>query len=281
VTRTRLALALLVALLATGSAAAQIFPRKSKPDAARVKQLAETLRTEADEKRRRAAVAELKEADARAQPDAVAVLAMVLKGDPSPAVRADAAAAIGQTKVVVPLAGFALEAAAEADPSPGVRDAAQQALWEYHLIGYRSTKGADGIAGQTHEPPVARPAAPRTVVAVAPPVVPVSVNPPPTPPQPVTTTPPQIAPVPAQENSGGIRTVITSVPPTRLNASPEPPFARAPISGVLPRGSSVTEVTLPPVTLPPDASPKPAAPWVPPRIVPVVRPTVQYVPRGN
>src|SRR5439155_12217329 len=132
--------------------------------------------------------AELRDADARAHPDVIPAFAWSLQHDPSAAVRADAAEAIGQSKVMIPQAGAALETAAESDPSPVVRDAARQALWEYHLIGYRSTKGADGIAGQTVDPPIAKPPAPRTPVVVGPavpppvpppnpPIVPVSVKP--------------------------------------------------------------------------------------------------------
>ncbi|MBY0513437.1 MAG: HEAT repeat domain-containing protein [Gemmataceae bacterium] len=274
-TRTCLVLAAVAALVLAGPAAAQIFPRKSKPDAARVKQLDETLRKDPDEKRRRAAVAELKEAEPRAQPDAVAVLVGVLQRDPAAAVRADAAAAIGQVKVMVPLAGVALETAAEADPSPLVRDAAQQALWEYHVIGYRSAKGADGIAGQTAEPPLAKPAAPRAAVPAPTPVVPVSVNPVPTPvPQPPAAVP-QPTPVPTTEPKVGTPTRITAAPPPQLNATPEPPFARpTPTSASVP-GAGIPDVTLPPVTLPPDAGPKPAATWTPPRVLPLGRPLLR------
>ncbi|HJZ59525.1 MAG TPA: HEAT repeat domain-containing protein, partial [Gemmataceae bacterium] len=175
-TGTRLILPALAAFVVAAATDAAIFPRK-KLDANRVKQLADTLRTEPDERKRRAAVAELKEADPRVHPDATLALVWALQRDPSPAVRADAAEAMGQMKVMVPLAGVALETAAESDPSPAVRDAAQQALWEYHLIGYRSTKGADGIAGQTIEPPRAKPPTPRpTIVQVAAPAVPTPVE---------------------------------------------------------------------------------------------------------
>jgi hypothetical protein len=194
-------------------------------------------------------------------------------------VRADAADAIGSIKVMVPIAGAALETAAESDTSPAVRDAAQQALWEYHLVGYRSTKGADGIAGQTAEPPIARPALARPVVTGAklpavpmtPPVQPaVGVNPPPIP-VPVLPNPPPSGPKPEVKN--GIRTLVTAAPPIRLNETEEPPVAlpgvtRTPAT----LDTSISAVTLPPVSLPPNADVNQHLPvveaWTPPRYMP-------------
>jgi hypothetical protein len=280
VSGTRLLLSLVAALTVAASLHASLLPpRKPRLDAGRVKQLAETLRTDPDEKKRRAAIAELKEADPRQLPDAMTTLVSALQRDPSPAVRADAAEAIGSIKVMVPIAGAALETAAESDLSPGVRDAAQQALWEYHLIGYRSTKGADGIAGQTAEPPIARPALVRPVVTSAklpvvptsPPVQPaVGVNPPPLP-VPVLPNPPPTGPKPEVKN--GIRTLVTAAPPIRLNETEEPPVA---LPGLTPTpanlDTSISAVTLPPVSLPPnvDANPHPATieAWTPPRYMP-------------
>lgn len=289
-TGTRLLLTALAALMLAASLQASLFPpRKPKLDANRVKQLAETLRTDPDEKKRRAAIAELKEADPRQIPEAMTILVSTLQRDPSPAVRADAAEAIGSIKVMVPLAGVALEIAAESDPSPAVRDAAQQALWEYHLIGYRSTKGADGIAGQTAEPPLAKPAIARPVVTVAklpndppmPPVQPaVGVTPPPLP-VPVLTNPP---PAPKPEMKNGIRTLVTAAPPPRLNDTTEPPIAQPGFSrtpGSL--DSSISVVSLPPVSLPPDATVAPAElsleKWTPPKTMPSLRPSIQSMKR--
>lgn len=279
---TRLLLPVLAALVAAAPAHAQIFPRKPKLDAPRVRQLTDTLRADPDERKRRAVIAELKDVDARVHPDVIPAFVWALQHDPSAAVRADAAEAIGQSKVMIPVAGVALETAAETDPSPAVRDAARQALWEYHLIGYRSTKGADGIAGQTVEPPIARRPVPRTPVVIGPvppppvppsnpPVVPVSVNP-----QPVAPVPTPAAP-PAQ-SKGGIRTLLTAVPPPQLNVTAEPPLARPPLSST-PRDVPVSEVGLPPATLPPTADfgppPPPTRNWTPPRVLPIpVRPSL-------
>ncbi len=167
---TRWILPLLAALvIMTPMAGGGAFDRKGKSDA-RVKQLAETLRTETEEKKRRAAVAELKDADPRTQGEVIPALVAALQRDQSPQVRADAAEVIGQFKMVFPLAGIALETAAEDDSSPAVRDAAHQALWEYYLAGYRSV-GGEAFPGSTPEPPFAKPVVPRPLVSDPVPVV--------------------------------------------------------------------------------------------------------------
>lgn len=157
-TRAFLTVCLALFLMKSSPAAPTILGKKPKTEA-QVKRLTETLRTDPDEKTRRAAITELREADPRTHADVIPSLISALQRDASVAVRAEAAEAIGQYKLIYPLAGLALEAAAELDPSRAVRDSAQQALWEYHLVGYRSPRGVNGIAGQTAEPPIARPSA--------------------------------------------------------------------------------------------------------------------------
>lgn len=272
----RLILSVVAALIATAPAHAQLIPRKPRLDTARVRYLSDTLRADPDEKKRRAALGELKEIDPRMFPEVLPAVVTALQRDTSAAVRADAAVAIGGFKVMVPIAGVALEAAAESDPSPAVRDAAQQALWEYHLIGYRSAKGADGIAGQTDEPQVARPRGPRPMVAVGPPIQatdppiqPVAVNPRPRPP--VDANPPQPVirfPVPMK---GGIRVVLSAAPPAELNATAEPQIARQPRPLATDPLMQGMEMSLPPVSLPPDrrVGPTPVESWAPPRVLPV------------
>lgn len=218
------AFVLLVALAPRADANPFWVKGKGKSDA-QVRTLVTTLRTDPDEKRRRAAVAELRDADPRAQADVIPALVATLQRDPAAHVRADAADALGGYRTVFPLAGSALEAAAEADPAPLVRDQAKQALWEYHLLGYRSARGADGFHGQTAEPPIAAKAQPRPVQVPA--VVPVRVDlPPVTRPAPTTAYRPEPPPeLPAPATSGP-RIVFTSAPPVRLNLTEEPPFAR-------------------------------------------------------
>lgn len=247
-TGTRWPFVLVAGLALAGPAGAGMFDRKPK-SAAQVKRLADTLKADPDEKRRRAAVAELKEADPRVVADVIPTLVGVLQRDPSAAVRADAAEAIGSFKTAFPAAGVALEAAAEGDPAAGVRDAAQQALWEYHLGGYRSQKGADGIAGQTAEPPLARRsarvAAPAAVTPAGPAVT--ALKPPPAEPVPQAVAP---------------RVVFTAAPPLVLDGTPEPPLAKRPAkAGPLPPPSGLVPEL--PKPLPPPTGLVPGLPTIP------------------
>lgn len=225
-TRTRVVLAVLAAVLAASSASAGIFNRKARLDATRVKTLVETLRSDPDERKRKAAAAELRDADPRTHADILPVLLNALQRDPSAATRAESADSLRHYKVVFPVAGMALEAAAEGDPNPQVRDAAKQALWEYHLGGYRSSKGTDGFAGQTAEPPLARPGV-RVVGATASVIVlaggakvveAVAVS------RPTVVVPP-VPVLKPQPTTTGIRTVVSAAPPAMLNVTEEPPLA--------------------------------------------------------
>jgi hypothetical protein len=159
------ALAGLVTPVAAGWDGTSLFPRK-RPDQSRVRYLVELLRSEPDAKKQKAAVNELADADPRVFPEVIPSLIAALKKDAA-AVRASAAEVIGKFKTTFPLAGAALESAAETDPDASVRAAAKQALWDYHLNGYRSAKSVGGIV-QTMEPPLASPVSPRSPLALAP-----------------------------------------------------------------------------------------------------------------
>jgi hypothetical protein len=230
VTGTRVALFLLLVSLTSRADANPFWARGKGKSDSQVRSLVTTLRTDPDEKRRRAAVAELKDADPRAQGDVIPALVATLQRDPAAPVRADAAEVLGGYRTVFPLAGSALEAAAETDPSPAVRDVAKQVLWEYHLLGYRSSRGADGFHGQTAEPPVAPRPVPRPAVVLQPPtpaVVPARVELPPVPTSAAVSAyrppaPPEL-PLPA---ATGPRVVFTTAPPVRLDLTEEPPLAR-------------------------------------------------------
>src|SRR6185437_13219290 len=218
VIRARLILPLMLLCLTAsfaGAAGLGVFGKKGKSEA-QIKRLIETLRTDPDEAKRRAAIADLHDADPRAHPDVISALIASLQKDGSATVRGDAAAAIGHYHHVFPLAGMALEAAAELDASPAVRGSAQQALWEYHLVGYRSLRGADGIAGQSKEPPIARPA------SLQPPVLPAI-------PQPMPTRP--VWPLPAP---GPNLPPIAAQPPSMARALAKAVFTpRRPVLGPL------------------------------------------------
>lgn len=232
-TATRVSLLVLIVALGSRADANPFWSRGKGKSDSQVRQLVTTLRTEPDEKRRRAAVADLRDADPRSQADVIPALVATLQRDPAAQVRADAAEALGGYRTVFPLAGAALESAAETDPAPVVRDLAKQALWEYHLLGYRSARGSDGFLGQTPEPPVAARPAPRPLAVLQPPVpavVPARVDLPPLPRvEPPTTVsayrPPTADELPAPAATGP-RILFTNAPPVRLNLTEEPPLAR-------------------------------------------------------
>jgi hypothetical protein len=282
VTGTRLVVSALAVALLTTSADARdgLIPRTKKNDAAKVKQLTETLRADSGEKKRKAAAVELREYDARVHPEMLAALVGALQKDASAAVRAEAAESIAQSRLVNTVAGLALEVAAVSDPARAVRDAAKQALWEYHLSGYRSTSGADGYVGQSPEPPLAKPPAPR------PPIVRVAADttPPPAPPAPIPDVRvPSVLPAPAFDPPVVTASVsslpppeplapqtpvptrmvvlVTAVPPPVLNLTAEPPLAKPlpplPVRRPLPTYRPALGPTVEPPTAP---GPTPSAP---------------------
>lgn len=290
--RTRRPLTLL--LLAALASAAVAGPFKAKKvDPARVRPLLETLKSDPDERKRKAAADELGGADAREFPEVATALSNALQKDTSAGVRAEAAQSLGQLDQVFPLAGVALEAAASGDSSPLVRLAAKQTLWEYHLNGYRSPKGADGALAQTVEPPIAAPAGARPVVALIPAPPPPSVSRF-TPPSLPTAAPSPLLPAVGplfgprasrpsflSELASGMRNAmpqkpaILKGPPPILNVTSEPPVAKRPALPPLVPPPSIPSVMLPPsVVVPP---PTPTA--VPaPAPLPLAPRKLDYVP---
>jgi HEAT repeat protein len=297
VTGTRLILALTLALGSASTALSWgdggLFSRKSKNDPARVRQLVEIVRSEPNAKKRVAATSELAEVDPRMHADVVSALIAALRKDASDAVRAGAAEALGRFNVVYPLAGITLEDAAESDPSPAVRGAARQALWEYHLIGYRSAKGADGFAGQTIEPPIAQPARLTDSVTAEPPTAAVAqiadLLPTPTiaPLPPVGSPPGPGVPPPPSATS----TSVSAVQP-HPNLTVEPPIARPPVLSI-PVPAATTEPPIRPrfhepsrVVAPPRYAgflpaivPDPGPATTPPLPTPTAEPPVANRPR--
>ena len=154
------------------------FKKKEEP-APKAKQLTETLRTDPDEKKRKAAAEELRETEAKQVSEVLPVLVASLKQDPSAAVRATVAESMGKMKPIAAASGAALESASSNDPSEVVRKAAQGALWTYQANGYKLAQ--QSATTQTNEPPIAKPRAfvaqvpPRQIVASA--TAPVKPNP--------------------------------------------------------------------------------------------------------
>ena len=243
-------------------------------DAVRIRQLAEILRSDPDERRRWAAMQELGNADPRVHPDVMPSLIAALRGNAA-SIRASAAEIIGRFHTVFPLAGAALENAAETDPSPVVRQAAKQSLWEYHLNGFKSVRGTELFLTQTVEPPIAKPELPRQPSAVAP------LPPPPVPVVRVTASipltaialPPVSAPGPRVSNfrptsdplsilKGSRQARLTREPPIakpkqpRLLTPPrttEPPILKLWPEPVVIGHSPAFSLDLPPVVTPPNA----------------------------
>ena len=219
------------------------FHRKARLDPARVRQLIDIIRSDPDEKKRKAAIADLADADPRLQVEVVPTLIIALRKDAAVAVRATAAEVIGRFNIIFPTAGVALEDALESDLSAEVRRAARQSLWEYHLLGFRSARGADGVAGQTAEPPIAKPARPQGPVTSEPPTAIANVA------GEIPT--PTIAPLPTVGAPPGPRDATTPPKPASSitavqphpNLTVEPPIARRP-SAPLPLPAATTEPPL-------------------------------------
>ena len=279
--RTRFSLTLLsAALIGLAPVFAGPLLKGKKTDPARVPALIETLKSDPDEKKRKAAADELGRADVKAMPEIVPALVAALQKDASAAVRTEVAEAIGTLGSVYPVAGVALETAASGDSSPLVRLAAKKSLWEYHLNGYRSPKGADGLTAQTVEPPIASPAAPQPASAKipVPPIAPAV----PLVPQLPAAAPTNVAPLPPVAPSSGPRLprlgspfaeLIAhlrpapapakpgSIAPPVANVTGEPPIAKRPLVTIprIPETPSPPTVLVPPPTLPIELPP-PAAP---------------------
>lgn len=138
---------------------AGIFGKKEKkPNPAdRVAELIVTVKTSQEEQKRSAAAEELREFDPATYPDIVPILIDVLRNDPKPSVRAEAAQSLGKLRPVIKEAGWALEQAVANDSSMKVRLQARSSLLMYHWAGYQSPKTNEPPLLQTKEPPLAPP----------------------------------------------------------------------------------------------------------------------------
>jgi len=132
----------------------------------KAKQLVATLQSDTDIDRRKAAADALRNEDPRNNPDIVPALIASLQKDPSPSVRALAAETLGAYKSVYQAAAVALDASEKGDPDATVRASAKNALWQYHLNGFKPSTSTAGTTGQSSEPPLATP---KPIVAVKPP----------------------------------------------------------------------------------------------------------------
>lgn len=159
-------------LAAPAVAGIPFFSRKPKVNPAEhVPSLVLQLKTDKDEAKRAAAAEELRNFDPKAFPEMMTALSDALLKDGSAAVRAEAASTIARLRPINPQAGYALEQAAANDPALRVRMTARQSLWQYNLLGYRSSSGrAPDAFAQTPALPVAPAPSPgRPHVAAKPP----------------------------------------------------------------------------------------------------------------
>lgn len=141
---TRILLVSLVLVSVAPTAPAGFFSRKPKVNPAeRVPELLIQLKTGTDESQRSTAAEELRQYDPKSYPEIATGLIDALGRDPSPTVRSDAANSLGRLRPISQQTGYALELAQNNDASVRVRLAARQALWQYHLVGYRGGKPAD------------------------------------------------------------------------------------------------------------------------------------------
>ena len=186
---------LLVAGIASSASAGIIFGKKPKvvPEK-RVPELLSILLSDGDENKRYDAVAELREYDTKQFPQIVPTLIEVLMNDKKPSVRSEAAQTLAKLRPVSEQVALALKQARDKDPSLRVRMQARSSLLSYEWsLGWWSDRGKlkpEVQPGPTlHEPPLAAPATPVTLLKPKqdpPPPAPVIV----TPPAPVVPTPP-------------------------------------------------------------------------------------------
>ena len=105
------------ALFAPAGEGGGLFHRKTRLDSARSVNWSMSSAPISDEKKRKAAIRELNDADPRVQVEVIPILVAALRKDSSETVRSSAAEAIGRYSVVFPLADWRWRT----QPSPTVR----------------------------------------------------------------------------------------------------------------------------------------------------------------
>lgn len=150
---------LIVGVTSAEGRAAGLFKKTSKPDPAEhVPVLIKTLKSEPDERKRATAAEELREFDSKTFPEIIPALIEALRNDGSVSVRSESVNSIGKLRPVTQVAGYALEQAAQNDPSIRVRLAAKTTLAQWTLFhGFRPGRPPESNATQTEEPPLALP----------------------------------------------------------------------------------------------------------------------------
>lgn len=126
-------LLLLFATIVTLPAQGGIFGKKVRPPRQEngIRDLLQTAKSDPDEGKRTAAIGELRDLDAQANPDIIPTLIDLLQNDTRPGVRREAASALARVRPGTAAAGQALQNAASKDPSLRVR---MQAWSSYKLF---------------------------------------------------------------------------------------------------------------------------------------------------
>jgi hypothetical protein len=150
-----------VAVIPVPVRAGLFFNRHSKNNPApaqHVPALIATAKSDQDDRKRVAAVEELREYDPTAYPEIVPTLIEVSQRDPRSSVRLEALHSLAKLRPVSQIAGQALQHASENDSSVRVRFQARTWLWQYHLSGYHGAGTPQAApASKTDEPPLAEP----------------------------------------------------------------------------------------------------------------------------
>jgi hypothetical protein len=237
---------LLVAVLAIASTATSsagiIFnrhPKEENSSGGRTFELIRTLRHDLDERHRKAAVDGLSKSDSKETPQIAPALVDSMLNDPSPAVRAEAAEALGRIRPMAPQVGMALEKALNTDSSSTVKSAARNSLSAYVHAGYHpvgnSASQLTNSNSSSQQPFIFKPARQSQPLP--------QTNEPPL----ANTTPNLVIPTPRQPTGPMPRQQppsIPVVPPTNPNFD-------------LPKPSAVELIPQPPQTTAPQSAPKP------------------------
>ena len=258
----RLVLPAVVLIGSALPAQAQIFTRKPRL-AMEVPELIVTAKTDPDERRRAAAVEQLRDSDIRAYPDITGVLIDRMLNDTKPNVRLEAVHSLSKVRPMSQLIGQAMQQAALNDENWRVRFQAKTAMW---MMGYRgeareaTTAAPVGITYQ--EPPLAN--NPMTIASPGPRVPPlpmpsvpvqgIQVKVPGTTPNTLPANPPiEIVPDASNRQLPSSMSVST---PRPLPIAPPPPVP-VPAQGIqvkVPATTPNTPPVSPPIEVVPDSS---------------------------
>jgi hypothetical protein len=150
-----------VAVIPVPVRAGLIFNRHPKANATpaqRVPALISVARSDQDDRKRLAAVEELRQYDPNAYSEIVPTLIEVSQRDPRSSVRLEALHSLAKLRPVSQIAGQAIQHASENDSSVRVRFQARTWLWQYHMSGYHGAGTPQAApASKTDEPPLAEP----------------------------------------------------------------------------------------------------------------------------